>query len=195
MNPRVWAKAGPISADEWEQVRLHPYHTERVLVRSQFLAPYASIACAHHERLDASGYHRGVNGAALSRTARLLAAADAFQSKTEPRAYREALSPREATQALVGMAEAGGLDPEMVAAVAEAADQKTPQIRRAARLTDREVEVISLLARGNATKQIGARLGITAKTADRHIQNIYGKIGVSSRAAATLYAVEHGFVQ
>jgi HD-GYP domain-containing protein (c-di-GMP phosphodiesterase class II) len=194
VDPRVWAKAGPLSADEWEQVRLHPYHTERVLVRSPFLAPYAAIACAHHERLDASGYHRGVNAAALPRAARLLAAADAFQCKTEPRPYREALPPQQATQVLVTRAEGGRLDPEMVVAVAEAADQEPPHIRRPAGLTEREVEVIGLLARGRATKQIAASLSISTKTADRHIQNIYAKIGVSSRAAAALYAVEHGLV-
>lgn len=195
VDPRVWAKGGQLSADEWEQVRLHPYHTERVLVPSPFLAPYARVACAHHERLDASGYHRGVNAVALSRAARLLAAADAFQSKIEPRPYRQALSPTEATKVLVTRAEGGGLDPEMVVAVAEAAEQKAPQIKRPTGLTEREVEVVRLLARGRATKQIAATLGISTKTADRHIQNIYGKVGVSSRAAAALYAVEHGFVQ
>jgi HD-GYP domain-containing protein (c-di-GMP phosphodiesterase class II) len=195
VDPRVWAKGGALSADEWEQVRLHPYHTERVLVRSPFLAPYATIACSHHERLDASGYHRGVNAAALPRTARLLAAADAFQSKTEPRPYRDALSPDAATQVLATRAEEGRLDPDMVVAVAEAAGQEPPQISRPAGLTDREVEVIALLARGKATKQIAANLGISTKTADRHIQNIYGKIDVSSRAAATLYAAEHGLVR
>ncbi|WP_052665573.1 HD domain-containing phosphohydrolase [Nitriliruptor alkaliphilus] len=194
VDPRVWAKAGPLSPAEWEQVRLHPYHTERVLVRSPFLAPYARIAGAHHERLDASGYHRGVDAAALPRAARLLAAADAYRCKTEPRPYREAFTPAQATQALATRAEAGGLDVEMVMAVAEAADQRRPQIRRPAGLTDREVEVIGLLAHGKATKQIAASLSISAKTADRHIQNIYGKIGVSSRAAATLYAAEHGLV-
>jgi len=195
VDPRVWAKDGTLSADDWEQVRLHPYHTERVLVRSPFLAPYATIACSHHERLDASGYHRGINAASLPRVARLLAAADAYQSKTEPRPYRDALSPEAATQLLVTRAEEGMLDPDMVVAIAEAADQAPPQIRRPAGLTDREVEVIGLLARGKATKQIAANLGITTKTADRHIQNIYGKIEVSSRAAATLYAVEHGLVR
>jgi response regulator RpfG family c-di-GMP phosphodiesterase/DNA-binding CsgD family transcriptional regulator len=194
VDPRVWAKPGPLSADEWEQVRLHPYHTERVLVRSPFLAPYARIACAHHERLDASGYHRGVNAAALPRAARLLAATDAYRCKTEPRPYRQALSPEQATQVLVARAEAGGLASDMVVAVAEAAGQQTPHIKRPAGLTEREVEVIGLLARGRATKQIAASLGISTKTADRHIQNIYGKIGVSSRAAATLYAAENGLV-
>ncbi len=193
--PGVWAKQGRLTADEWEQVRLHPYHTERVLVRSPFLAPYAQIAAAHHERLDASGYHRGLNAAALPLTSRILAAADAFQSKIEPRPYRDALSPEEATRVLVAKSEGGGLDPDAVVAVAEAAGQEPPQVERPAGLTEREVEVLRLLARGRATKQIGASLGISAKTADRHIQNIYAKLEVSSRAAATLYAAEHGLVR
>ena len=108
--------------------------------------------------------------------------------------YRAALSPGEATRVLAAKAERGALDPDAVVAVAGAADQQPPQIRRPAGLTDREVEVLGLLARGWATKQIAARLGISVKTADRHIQNIYGTIGVSSRAAATLYAVENGLV-
>ena len=51
-----------------------------------------------------------------------------------------------------------------------------------------------MLARGLQTKQVARALGISAKTADRHIQNAYRKIGVSSRAAATLFAMEHGLV-
>jgi DNA-binding NarL/FixJ family response regulator len=54
--------------------------------------------------------------------------------------------------------------------------------------------VVGLLARGLQTKQVARRLGISVKTADRHIQNAYRKIGVSSRAAATLFAMEHGLV-
>jgi DNA-binding NarL/FixJ family response regulator len=60
------------------------------------------------------------------------------------------------------------------------------------RLTEREAEVIGLLARGLQTKQVARGLGISAKTADRHIQNAYGKIGVSTRAAAAVFAMEHG---
>jgi HD-GYP domain-containing protein (c-di-GMP phosphodiesterase class II) len=71
--PRIWQKPGPLSADEWEQVRLHPYHTERVLSRSDFLAALAPVAGAHHERLDGSGYHRATTGAGLAFPARLLA--------------------------------------------------------------------------------------------------------------------------
>lgn len=191
---RVWNKPGPLTAHEREQVRLHPYHTDRVLARSPWLSELALIATAHHERLDGSGYHRGLDSSSLSRSARLLAVADAFQSKTEPRSYREPLSPKATTEVLVGKAKAGLLDPVMVRAVAEAAGEAPPTIERPAGLTDREVEVLGLLARGLQTKQVARELDISAKTVDRHIQNGYRKIGVSSRAAATLFASENGLI-
>jgi HD-GYP domain-containing protein (c-di-GMP phosphodiesterase class II) len=92
----TWQKPGPLSADVWEQVRLHPYHTERLLSRSRFFADLARIAGAHHERLDRSGYHRGSSGAELPMPARLLAAADAFHAMTESRPHRQALVPEQA---------------------------------------------------------------------------------------------------
>ena len=194
VSSRIWNKPALLTADEREQTRLHPYHTERVLARSPFLAEIRSIAMAHHERLDGSGYHRGLDISSLSPASRLLAAADAFQSKIEPRPYREALSPEKATALLVDKAEQGGFDPAMVAAIAEAAGQAPPTIERAGGLTEREAEVVGLLARGMQTKQIARELDISPKTADRHIQNSYRKMGVSSRAAATLFAAENGLV-
>jgi HD-GYP domain-containing protein (c-di-GMP phosphodiesterase class II) len=194
VHPRVWLKAGRLTADEWEQVRLHPYHTERVLHRSPCLAPLARAAGAHHERLDASGYHRGIGAAALPPPARLLAAADAFHSKLEPRPYRAAYRPADVAAIVADRARAGKLDPTMSAAVIEAAGQVPHRVEHPAGLTKRELEVVGLLARGQATKQVARRLGISTKTADRHIQNAYRKMGVSSRAAATLFATEHGLV-
>jgi HD-GYP domain-containing protein (c-di-GMP phosphodiesterase class II) len=189
---RVWQKAGPLTPDDWERVRLHAYHSERVLTRSPFLAGLAPVASTHHERLDGSGYHRGAAGAALPRPARLLAAADAYQAMTEPRPHRRALSPEQATRALGQEARAGRLDADAVTAVIEASGQRAPRIERPAGLTVREAEVVGLLARGLQTKQVAHALGISVKTADRHIQNAYGKIGVSTRAAAALFAMEHG---
>ena len=190
----VWQKPGPLSAGEWEQVRLHAYHSERILCRSPFLAALAPTATAHHERLDGSGYHRGAVGAALSAPARLLAAADAYHAMTEPRAHRTALPPARAAAVLGEEASMGRLDAEAVAAVIEAAGQQVPRIDLPAGLTDREAEVVGLLARGLQTKQVARALGISVKTADRHVQNAYRKIGVSTRAAATLFAMENGLV-
>jgi HD-GYP domain-containing protein (c-di-GMP phosphodiesterase class II) len=191
---RIWQKPGPLSQDEWERVRLHPYHTERVLSRSPFLAALAPVASAHHERLDGSGYHRGAEAAALTGPARLLAAADAYRAMTEPRPHREPLEPAEAAAALAEEARAGRLDPDAVSAVLEAAGQDVPRIDRPAGLTEREAEVVGLLARGLQTKQVAAVLGISVKTADRHVQNAYAKMGVSTRAAAALFAMQHGLV-
>ena len=189
---RIWHKPGPLAPDEWERVRLHAYHSERVLARSPFLAALASVATAHHERLDGSGYHRGAAAGALPLAARLLAAADAYCAMTEPRPHREPLSPDEAAETLGREASAGRLDVTAVAAVLEAAGQPVPPMERPAGLTEREAQVVGLLARGLQTKQVARALGISAKTADRHIQNAYAKIGVSTRAAAALFAMEHG---
>ena len=187
-----WHKPGRLTADEWEQVRLHPYHTERVLSRSQFLAGLAPVAGAHHERLDGSGYHRGSRGAELSLPSRLLSAADTYHAMTEPRPHREPLSPERAAEIVGKEASARKLEPNAVAAVVEAAGQRAPHIERPAGLTEREVDVVGMLARGLQTKQVARALGISTKTADRHVQNAYRKIGVSTRAAATLFAMQHG---
>ncbi|HEX2232817.1 MAG TPA: HD domain-containing phosphohydrolase [Thermoleophilaceae bacterium] len=194
IGARTWQKPEPLSADEWEQVRLHPYHTERALSRSPFLSALAPIAGAHHERVDGSGYHRGSAGAALSMPARLLAAADVYHAMCEPRPHREPIGRGQAAEILGQEASAGRLDADAVTAVVEAAGQRAPPIERPAGLTEREAEVVSMLARGLQTKQVAHALGISVKTADSHVQHAYRKIGVSTRAAATLFAMEHGLL-
>ena len=177
-----------------EQVRLHPYHTARCLSRSPFLAALAPVAAAHHERLDRSGYHRGSSAADLTMSARLLAAADAFVAMCEPRPHRPALGPERAAEVLSTEANAGRFDPDAVTAVVEAIGLQAPRLERPAGLTERETEVVAMLAHGLQTRQVAHKLGISVKTADRHVQNAYGKIGVSTRAAATLFAMEHGLL-
>ncbi len=194
VHPRVWQKPGPLTADEWEQVRLHAYHTERIFDRAPFLAALGRVACAHHERLDGSGYHRKATAVSLIPIARLLATVDAFSAMVEPRPHRSALSAEEAAEILSEEASSGRHDPDLVAGVLDAAGQTAPRVARPEGLTEREAEVVGLLARGLQTKQVARRLGISPKTADTHIQNAYRKMGVSTRAAATLYAMEHGLV-
>jgi HD-GYP domain-containing protein (c-di-GMP phosphodiesterase class II) len=189
---RIWQKAAPLTSDDWERVRLHAYYSERVLARSSFLAALAPVASFHHERLDGSGYHRGTVAATLTPPTLLLTAADAYHAMTEPRPHRAALSPGQAAETLSQEVRAGRLDPDAVAAVLEVAGQRVPRIKRPAGLTEREAEVLGLLARGLQTKQVARRLGISVKTADHHIQNAYAKIGVSTRAAAALFAMQYG---
>lgn len=138
------------------------------------------------------GYHRGTPAAGLPPHARLLAAADAYHAMTESRPHRDALSPEAAAAELRDQARAGRLDPDSVAAVLEAAGHPPGTISRPGGLTAREAEVLTLLARGLATKQLGRTLGVTTKTADHFVQQVYAKIGVSTRAAAAVYAMQHG---
>jgi len=115
-----------------------------------------------------------------------------YHALTEPRPHRAALRPDQAADLLSQEARAGRLDADSVAAVLEAAGHRVLRVARPAGLTEREAEVVGLLARGLQTKQIARLLGISAKTADRHIQNAYAKIGISTRAAATVFAMQHG---
>jgi HD-GYP domain-containing protein (c-di-GMP phosphodiesterase class II) len=190
---RIWLKPAAFSDSEWEQVRLHAYYAERVLSRPAALARLGAIVCQHHERSDGSGYHRGTAAGALTPQGKILAAAEAYQNKIEPRPHRPALSRQAAADALKREVRDGRLDAESVAAVLAAAGHGTPLRRElVAGLTEREVEVLRALARGRSMKEIGRELGISPKTVDNHMQNIYTKIGVKTRGGATLFAIEHG---
>jgi HD-GYP domain-containing protein (c-di-GMP phosphodiesterase class II) len=193
----IWDKPGPLSAGEQERVRLHPYYTERVLERSGALAPLAVVCGSHHERLDGSGYHRGATAAQLSVGARLLAAADTYDAMTHDRPHRSALSPEGARVELGEMVRAGRLDKRAVDAVLEAAGGAPLEVRQAhpAGLSDREVEVLRLIARGRTSKDIARALVITEKTAGHHIEHIYAKIGVSTRVGAALFAMRHDLAE
>ena len=192
ISTSIWNKPGPLTAAEWEQIRLHPYYTERVLAPSASLAQLGPIASAHHERIDGTGYHRGLSGPMVSMPARVVAAADAYHTMTEARPHRAAVAPEAAGETLAAAGRTRRLDPDAVAAVLGAAGQAVPKMPHPAGLTDREAQVIAMVARGLQTKQIGHRLGISTKTADRHLQNAYAKIGVSTRAAAAMFAMQHG---
>jgi DNA-binding NarL/FixJ family response regulator len=90
---------------------------------------------------------------------------------------------------------AGRLDSAAVAGVLEAAGHARPRRRdHAAGLTAREVDVLRLQARGLSSKRIAERLVISPKTARNHIEHIYLKIGTSSRATASLFAMQHGLL-
>ncbi len=191
----IWDKQGSLGAGERERVRLQPYITERMLRQFQAFAPIARIAVQHRERLDGSGYPRGLSGSAISREARILAAADAYQAMCEPRPHRAARSADEAAAELKAEVKAGRHDADAVAAVLAAAGHRVLRRREGpAGLTLREVEVLKLLARGLSNKEIAAGLSISPKTVANHVEHIYMKIDASSRAAASLFAMQHGLL-
>ena len=193
----IWEKPGPLGFGEWERVRLHPHFSERAFAQSQVLAPVGLLAGSHHERLDGSGYHRGTRGPALDAPARILAAADCYGAMREARPYRPALDAPAAEAELLREADAGRLDQEAVDAVLAAAGHPARQRPRElpAGLTERELEVLLVLVRGRSNQEIAADLGISAKTVGHHVQHVYEKAGVRSRAAATLWAFENDLVR
>jgi HD-GYP domain-containing protein (c-di-GMP phosphodiesterase class II) len=193
----IWEKPGPLGFGEWERVRLHPHFTERAFAQSPALAPIGLLAGSHHERLDGSGYHRGTRGPALDQPARILAAADCYGAMCEARPYRPALEASAAQAELLKEVEAGRLDAEAVDAVLASAGHRVRQRPRElpAGLTRRELEVLLVLVRGESNQRIADDLGISAKTVGHHVQHVYEKAGVRSRAAATLWAFENDLVR
>jgi HD-GYP domain-containing protein (c-di-GMP phosphodiesterase class II) len=193
----IWEKPGSLGFGEWERVRMHPHYTERAFAQTPSLAAIGRLAGSHHERLDGSGYHRGSRTTALDRPARILAAADCYGAMREARPYRPALDAAAAEAELLREADAGRLDPDAVHAVLSAAGHRVAQRTRElpAGLTERELEVVRALVRGASNAGIAAELGISPKTVGHHVEHIYQKAGVSSRAAATLWAFEHDLVQ
>jgi HD-GYP domain-containing protein (c-di-GMP phosphodiesterase class II) len=186
----VWDRPGPLTTDERERVRLHPYLTERVLAHAPALAPLARLAGLHHERLDGSGYHRACDAASLDLPARVLAAADVYHALTEPRPHRPPCA--DAAGTLADEVRAGRLDPDAVEAVLAATGRRAQLERpRPAGLTEREVAVLRLLARGHTNRAIARELSIAIKTAGHHVEHIYTKTGCSTRAGASLFAAEH----
>jgi HD-GYP domain-containing protein (c-di-GMP phosphodiesterase class II) len=113
----IWDKPGPLNASEWERVWLHPYLSERMISYAPSLVPLGRLAGSHHERLDGSGYQRGLHGAALTPAMRVLAAADVYAAITEPRAHRPALAPAAARELIRAEVRAGRLDGESGEAV------------------------------------------------------------------------------
>ncbi len=195
VSAAIWGKTSPLTSADWEAIRLHPYQTERILSRAPFLSRLSEIASFHHERPDGSGYFRGARGAQLGPAATVLAAADAYHAMREPRPHRPARTPDTAAKELRGMVRAGHVDGPSAEAVLEAAGHRLGRRRQQpGGLTAREVEVLRLVARGLSTREVAHALVIAPKTADNHIQSIYSKAGVSTRAAATVFAMQHGLL-
>ena len=189
----IWESPRALTIAEWESVRLHPYHSERILAGSVALEPMAVIVGMHHERQDGSGYHRGSRSREVPFAARVLAAADAYNAMTQARTYRAALPAETAAERVREEAGAGRLDGDAAAAVLEAAGQASSRRRAVlpAGLSERELEVLRAVAQGLSNREIAQAFTISPRTAEHHVQHIYTKIGVSSRAAAALFAMEH----
>jgi HD-GYP domain-containing protein (c-di-GMP phosphodiesterase class II) len=188
-------KPGPLTAWERERVKGHAQHTSLVLRAMPCLTRVADIACSAHEYGGSHGYPRATGPAALSLGARILMAADVHHALREPRAHRPAHDARQASTIVKELADAGRLCPLASRHVLEAAGHQLPRRALPRALSEREVEVLRLVAIGKTNRDIGELLAISPRTAQKHVMNVYDKIGVSSRAGAALFAAEHGLLE
>jgi DNA-binding CsgD family transcriptional regulator len=198
-----------LSEAEWEMLRLHPYHAERILARAPVFSPLRHIVASHHEQPDGQGYFRGLNDGEIPSGARILAIADRFDELTHEGPGRKPLSidvafevmSRETGSRLCADALAALHDcleqapPEESSAPVET-PLPSPEARRVwpAGLTDREIDVLRALATGASRQQMAKRLSVTEHTVRHHLEHIYAKIDVKTRVEATLFAIEHGLL-
>lgn len=192
----LWLVPRPWRPVERSRSLGHPSVTERVFAAAPAFADAARVAGLHHERLDGTGYPRGVSGSAVPRLARLLAAADVVVALGEDRPHRPALDRAAVRTTAAEMVRSGWLDGDCTAATLAAVGE--PRAARlagpVAALTAREVDVLRHLAVGRTNKEIASALGISDRTVQHHTIHIYEKLGIDTRAAAALIAARHGLV-
>jgi HD-GYP domain-containing protein (c-di-GMP phosphodiesterase class II) len=184
---------------EWESLRAHPYHAERILARVPAFEALVPLVSAHHERPDGQGFYRGLSGAQIPTGALLIGAADAYDELTHARPEGPALEPATALDLL--RRDAGrGFGPAAVEALAAVLDMPAIAPISPARqnwpagLTDREIDVLRLLSTGASRKAMAERLMVSEHTVRHHLEHIYAKIDVSTRVEATLFAIEHDVI-
>jgi HD-GYP domain-containing protein (c-di-GMP phosphodiesterase class II) len=189
----VWDKPGPLDAGERGLVEDHAFEPERAISRVQWLRGEARLASLAHERLDGSGYHRGLNGATMPLAARILAAADIAQALSQPRAFRPAFGTAEGASTLHSCVRAGLLCGRAVDAVTSAGDDRPVAARPSfpCGLSEREFEMLRLVAKGCTDKEIARALEISHRTVQHPNRHAFAKIGVSRRAATALFVIEH----
>jgi HD-GYP domain-containing protein (c-di-GMP phosphodiesterase class II) len=184
-----------LTRSEWEQMRLHPYHADRILSNVPALRGAAALVAAHHERLDGLGYHRGLTERQIPIGAQIIALADRLDELTHDAPDRPALPAKDALGVL-GRDAGRAFSAAVFESLRQELGLKQHAVAQPKRewpdaLTDREVEVLRLAARGLSRREMAQRLYVSESTVRTHLEHIYAKIGVSSRAAATLFAVEH----
>jgi len=125
VSSRILEKAGPL--DPWERAEMqrHPLYTEQLLGRIASFGALARVAGAHHEKLDGSGYPRGLDARHIRLETRIVTTADIYDALTADRPWRCALAP-EAALALMREAVGSAIDADCHAALIQAVDRLGP---------------------------------------------------------------------
>lgn len=194
VSNRIWYKGDELTRSERLEMESHSFQTEWMLSHGQPFCDWVHLASAVHERADASGYHRKISISDLQRN--ILAVANEYDELTHATPARKALTPAKTADILNRAAAERTFLPTAVMAVLQAAGHQAMVTRAALPfgLTRREAQVLTRLAKSETTAEIAEALGISPKTADHHIQNIYTKTDTRSRPAIALLALEHGIV-
>lgn len=192
----TWMAPAALSASAWEKIRLVPYWTSRAGKQIPALAAEADIASYGYERLDGSGYFRGVSGPAIPQENRVLATAIVWEALRSRRPWREALTVSQATVHLRREAEGGRLDRDIVEAIITPTSQSGAIRAKAADspLSRRETEVLRHISLGASNKEAARTLGLSPRTIASHVESVFRKLGCSTRAAATLKASTLGLL-
>jgi HD-GYP domain-containing protein (c-di-GMP phosphodiesterase class II) len=194
INNRIWYKESDLAMSERLEMERHTYQTQYYLSHGRPFLQWARVAASVHERADGSGYHRGAVLTDLA--SNILAAANEYDELTHAMPNRVAVKPEKAVAIMNAAAREKKFLPMAVAAVLQAAGHKVSDAQASLPfgLTKREAQVLSRLAKSETTAEIADGLGISPKTADHHIQNIYNKTEVRARPALALLALEHRLV-
>ncbi len=188
----VWDKPGPLTNAELEVMRDHAGFTERMLQASKPWRHLAILAASDHERQDGTGYPRLSPAPNVGVPARILAAADVLAALVATRPHRPARSLDDAARVLKDEAARGRLDRAAVDAVLAGQGLRARERPRLPHgISERELEVLRLLARGLVDKEIAAELRISHRTVHHHNQSLFQKLGVTTRMAAALFAIEN----
>jgi HD-GYP domain-containing protein (c-di-GMP phosphodiesterase class II) len=194
----VWNRAGPLSAADWERVRLSPYWTSRAAQQVGHLEVEAEMASHACERLDGSGYFRGSRHASTPLESRVLPVATTWLALKAHRPWREAMPDDVAMEHLRKEAALGRLDGSVVDALAKPAAgsraMRSGASASAPVLSPREIDVLRRISLGDSNKEAALRLGISPSTVRTHLESIFRKLDCSSRAAGTLKASLLGLI-
>ena len=194
----IWERGGKPGRADWEKIRLAPYWTARAGALVPELRDEVALASHMYERLDGSGYFRGLEGDALGMPQRLLAAAGAYAALCAPRPWRAAMAPQQVAQLLEEEGRAGRFDAAAAGFVIAAAGGQAEAGLAPARkglLSEREVEVLRRISLGESNKEAARVMQISPSTVRTHMESIFRKLGCSTRAAATLKGLTLGLIQ
>lgn len=192
----IWMMPRVLPASAWEKIRLAPYWTSRAGKQIPALAAEADIASYGYERLDGSGYFRGLSGPAIPPEGRILAAAIAWEAMRSHRPWRHALTVAQATAQLRKEAEHGRFDRDIVETIIAPQRQSRPMREKIAGplLSPRETDVLRHISLGASNKEAARTLGLSPSTVATHVESVFRKLGCSTRAAATLKASTLGLL-